>query len=160
MRASLYGAFGAGAVRAQHSTYGLASAMVAVRWAFDKLPLMAEVELDGELVPGLTAQRIGLGGAVGVRLPFEPVSLVAFGELGLAKAYQGAIEARASAVGGHAGVGIGAELWLSRWFLFAEVRQRWFVMDDWKRSGKVVDVTYPDLTWISTTGQVGGGGRF
>lgn len=158
-RVAAYGSIGGGVMRAQGETHGMASGALAARWSFDRLPVMAELSLQGDVIPNFDSYRGMVGGAAGFRGPFEPFAPVLFGELGVGTARQGLGGARA--YGGYAGIGAGVELWISSVFLFADIRRRWFALSDWEDGdGKPVEVTYPATSWTSTTVQLGAGRRF
>jgi hypothetical protein len=151
---------GGGLLRAHGESYGLASSALSVRFAFDRIPVMTEVSLAGDLVPQLDAKRAMLGGAAGLRLPsVAPFAPVAFGELGVGNTYQGSDGGRA--VSGYLGVGAGLELAFTQWFFMTGVRQRWYGMDPWKDSAEhLIDVKHPDSRWYTTTIEFAVGGRF
>jgi hypothetical protein len=156
VRATAYLAASGGSVRAQSSDHALAGISGAGRFALDRVPVFGELRLEGAALTGFDLMRTAsFGGAAGFQLPNALVGPVVFGEAGVVKAWQG--DNGETANGGYLGVGAGAELWLTRWFAFADIRRRWYRFDDWSSvpAGKT-----NDQTWISTTVQVGFGSRF
>jgi hypothetical protein len=156
-RVMMYGGLSGGTVRAENARHGTAAAALAGRISFKVLPMVFEVRLDGDLVPGLDTARWAASGAGGFRYQLGPIAPVAFAELGLAKAYQ---HDAATAFGFQMGLGAGAELSLGRWALLLDVRYRRFYLDDWKRDDMVVEVANPYLAWRSTTLHLGVGALF
>jgi hypothetical protein len=104
----------------------------------------------GDLLPRLDTARLAAGIAAGVRWPRGRIHPVAFGELGLGKAYQG----DAASLGGYFGAGAGIEVWLAGLFAFADVRWRRFGMQRWEGSnGGPMGVVHPDLDTRAITAQ-------
>jgi hypothetical protein len=161
-RTAAYLGVGGGLLRAHGESYGVASSTLAFRFAFDRLPLITEVQLAGDVIPTLESARAMLGGAAGLRLPFAPFAPfapIAFGELGLGQTYQGQHGGRA--ITGYLGAGAGLELAFTQWFFTTTIRYRWYAMDDWEDSQEhAVDVAHPDSRWSTTMLELGVGGRF
>ena len=144
-----------GTVRANGKTHGIGGATGILRWSWDHSPKLFEMQLCGELVPGIDSRHVDVGFAAGLRWPawISPFVLV---ELGLGGVYQGDHGARA--VAGRAGVGAGLEVRGAWWAVFADVRLRGLALGDYTDSDEnPLEVTYPDTTWQSATGQVGVG---
>ncbi|MBA3397828.1 MAG: hypothetical protein H0T89_34710 [Deltaproteobacteria bacterium] len=156
-RMMLYGGLSGGTVRAQNARHGTAAAALATRITFKVLPMLFEVRLDGDLVPGLDTARWAAAGAGGFRYQLGPIAPVVFAELGLAKAYQ---TGGGTAFGFQTGLGAGAELSLGRWVLLADVRYRRLYLDEWESKEMPTEVPNPYLTWTSTTLQLGVGALF
>lgn len=157
LHATAYLAAVGGTVRAESDDHTLVAAAAAARGSLERAPVFGEVRLEGSALTGFDLMRTAsLGVALGFRLPVEPVVPVAFGEFGGIKAWQG--DSGATANGGYLGVGVGAELWLARWFAFADLRRRWVHYDDW--SDLPASDVKVDLTWIVTAVQLGVGTRF
>lgn len=156
-RVMLYGGLSGGTVRAENGSHGTAAAALAWRISFKVMPMVFEVRLDGDLVPGLDTARWAASGAGGFRYQLGPFAPVVFAELGLAKAYQ---PDATTAFGFQTGLGAGAELSFGRWALLLDIRYRRFYLDDWKRDDKVIEATHPYDAWRSTTLHVGVGTLF
>lgn len=158
-RATGYGAIAGGTTTSDAGRSGMAAATVAVRWSFDRYPLMAELLATGDYAPGISTRRFGSGGAAGLRWPIGPFDPVAFVEGGITKAWQDLGGARATA--GYAGVGVGVELWISKVFVFADIRRRYYLYDAWKlANGTPALVENPDLDVQTTTLQLAVGRRY
>lgn len=156
-RVMMYGGLSGGTIRADDGRHGTAAAALACRVSFKVMPMMFEVRLDGDLVPGLDTARWAASGAGGFRYQLGPIAPLAFAELGLAKAYQ---PDATTAFGFQAGVGAGAEVSLGRWVLLLDVRYRRFYVDDWEKDGMTVEATSPYDSWRSTTLHLGAGALF
>jgi len=142
-----------GTATANGTKHGIGGMALAARWSWDHFPGMFELQFGGDLVPGIDSRHLFIGTAAGLRWPYW-ISPVAFVELGVGGVYQGDHGARA--VAGHAGVGVGLEVRRSRWFAFADARLRAFALGDWTDSEEhPLEVTYPDSTWQTATGQLG-----
>jgi hypothetical protein len=152
-RVSVYGALSGGRARTGEGTSTVAGGSIMARWSFDRIPLMAELGVHGDLLPHLGTSRAGLGGAAGVRLPLGPIHPVGFIELGVDKAFQDG----AKSTGAYAGLGAGLECWFSSVFVFADIRARSYWMGDWNDGSEdmvPMPVTHSDLDTRSLTVQL------
>jgi hypothetical protein len=147
-RQTVYGALSGGRGTSGEGAYGQAGASVAVRVSFDRIPLMGEINLSGDIMPRFGVSRFSGGLAGGVRFPLGPVNPVGFGEAGLSKLYQD----NATATGAYLGLGGGIEVWFSGLFIFADARLHKYWLQDWKDGdGNEVTVKHPDLDSTTIT---------
>jgi hypothetical protein len=147
-----------GIARSGGKTHGIGGAALVARWTWDHSPKLFEMQLGGDLVPGIDSRHIGIGLAGGLRVPYwiAPYFVV---ELGLGGVFQGGDGARA--VAGRAGIGAGIEVRRTRWFAYADMRLRGFAIGEYTDSeDNPLTVEYTDNTWGTTTGQLGLGWNF
>jgi hypothetical protein len=153
----VYGGVSGGVARAQNEKRGMVGGMLGGRTTFRDLPMMFELRLEGDLIPGLETARWEVVGAGGFRYRLGPIVPVVFAELGGGRAHQKG----GNAFGLLAGIGGGLELALGRWWVaLVDVRSRYLSFEDWKRDDKLVEVRFPDTSWSTTTIQLGLSAQF
>jgi hypothetical protein len=147
-----------GTANANGKTHGIGGAAGVARWSWDRSPKLFELQLSGDFVPGVDSRHVGVGFATGLRIPWwiAPYAIV---EVGIGGMFQGDHGARAFALRG--GVGAGLEVRRAKWFAFADVRQRGYLIGDYTDSeGNPLTVRFTDQTWTTRTAQLGAGLNF
>jgi hypothetical protein len=128
------------------------------------VPVFAELEIVGNLEPTLDVLRITTGLAGGLHGPSGRITPLALVEVGAVTATQTGTNGRgARAVGTYRGAGLGAELWLDKYFVLADARFRRLSTGSWRTDDDAklpLEVPHPDQHVTAIVARVAAGWRF